>query len=156
MDTLALTVTVAVAILVGGALAFVYLQRRYPSLPPELRAEAHRASMTQPVPADTGAAVEARRYASVAAFQADAVPMAAAGWVPVAQSETTGSVNGSWVGVAVLMVILGFLLWPPALIIALVAFVLAALARRKVLVVTYRAGSLPAGVVTPASPAGNQ
>lgn len=86
-------------------------------------------------------AVEIRRYASVAAYQADAASMANAGWHVVAQSESSGGPNGSMVAIAVVLGAIGlFLLWP-LLIVALLVLILGAVNGRKQMVVTYRPGA---------------
>lgn len=82
--------------------------------------------------------VEVRRYASVKAFQADAASMARAGWFPAAQTERSAGLNGSWVGVAIILAAIGLLLFWPLLLGALLVLILAAVNGRKELVVTYR------------------
>ena len=86
------------------------------------------------------APVEIRRYASVTDFQTDAARMAAANWHVVAQSESSAGMNGSWVGVAVILGLIGLILFWPLLVVAVLVLILAAVNGRKVLVVTYRPG----------------
>lgn len=83
-------------------------------------------------------AVEIRRYASVAAFQADATSMAAAGWFPVTQTERSAGLNGGWVALAIGVALIGLLVYIPLVIVGLVILILAAVIGRKELVVTYR------------------
>lgn len=82
--------------------------------------------------------VEVRRYRRIEDFRHDAVRMADAGWNVTAQTEQSGGVRGAWVGVAVVMLVLGLLLWWGLLIVAALAFLAAFLDRRREMVVTYR------------------
>lgn len=88
------------------------------------------------------APVEIRRYQDVAAFQEDAASMAAAGWHVVAQSESAGGMNGAWVALGVIVLIGSLLLFIPGVLLAVLIFILAAVDRRKMMVVTYRPRAL--------------
>ena len=85
--------------------------------------------------------IEVRRYLNIAQFQVDAAQMAAAGWHVVAQSEQTGGVNGSWIGVAVGAFLGGFLVGIWLWVVSLLALVAAVVGRARETVVTYRYGS---------------
>jgi hypothetical protein len=92
------------------------------------------------VPA-AGAHIEVRQYDSVGAYQVDAAVMAAAGWVPHTQSESSGGANGVLVAVGIATCIIGLIAFWPLLVLSILAFIAAYAGRSKGLVVTYR----PAG-----------
>ena len=97
-----------------------------------------KSEQPMPPPPAAQAPVEIRRYATVDQFQVDAATMATAGWIVVAQSEASAGLNGAWVGVALIVALIGLLLFWPLLILALLVLILAAVNGRKQLVVTYR------------------
>lgn len=82
--------------------------------------------------------IEIRRYPSGGEFEADAPAMAASGWYPISQVETTEMVNPLFIAIAVGLAMLGILFVGALLLAALVVFVLAFVARPHELVVTYR------------------
>jgi hypothetical protein len=84
-------------------------------------------------------AIEIRRYRSAAGYQADAMAMAAAGWIPIAQMEARGGTNASWVGVAIILLVIAVTFGSILFFIgAIVVGGIAAAAPHKELVVTYR------------------
>ena len=87
-------------------------------------------------------AIEIRRYNSVEAFQVDAAQMAAAGWHVVTQSEASAGMNGSWVGVAIIAGLVALFLYWPAVVVAVLVLILAAVNGKKQFVVTYRPQAL--------------
>lgn len=82
--------------------------------------------------------VEVRRYADIEAFQTDANVMALDGWIVVAQSETSGSIEPVWVGLAIIGAFVGLFFYWPAILLLILAVILGVSSRRKQLVVTYR------------------
>lgn len=82
--------------------------------------------------------VEIRRYVDLEEFRADAASMAAAGWMVVAQTETTDGVNPVWVGAAIITGFIGLLFFWPVLLLLIVVLVAGNATRGKQLVVTYR------------------
>ena len=97
-----------------------------------------KSEQSMPPPPAAQAPVEIRRYATVDQFQVDAATMAEAGWIVVAQSESSVGMNGAWIGVALIIALIGLLLFWPALIVAILVLILAAVNGRKQLIVTYR------------------
>lgn len=85
----------------------------------------------------TRSPVEVRHYASVVEFQVDVAAMAAAGWKPIAQAETTGGANGATVALGVIIIVVGLLILWPLAILGVLVLILGAVNRRKQLVVTY-------------------
>lgn len=86
------------------------------------------------VPVENPQRTHVRTYQSAKHFAVDAPVMAAAGWHPVAQVETTGGMSAAVIVWAVIILIAGLFFWPAWI---LILFVLVA-GRRKELVVTYR------------------
>lgn len=96
--------------------------------------------MQQRVTVQEGAAgVVVRNYKNVAAYQVDAGPMAAAGWFPVSQVETTGKIPTASGLLAAIGVLVAFFLHLYAGVgIVVIAILIGIASRQKQLVVTYR------------------
>jgi hypothetical protein len=90
--------------------------------------------MTPPAP------IEIRKYPSLAAFQADAASMAAAGWRVVAQSSgSTMSSAGQWcVAFGILGALIGLVGVPVLLIGGLILVLIGAFSRQSTFTVTYQ------------------
>lgn len=101
---------------------------------PERKSE----QLMPPPPPSTQTPVEIRRYVTVDQFRIDAANMAAAGWIVVAQSETTGAIGGGWATLGALVLVLSVLFFLPGILLGLLLFIVAAVSRSKQLVVTYR------------------
>ena len=96
--------------------------------------------MQQRVTVQEGAAgVVVRTYKSPAAYQVDAGSMAAAGWIPMSQVETTGKIPAASAILAAIGVVVAFLF---SLIggaaIVVIAILIGIASRQRGLVVTYR------------------
>jgi hypothetical protein len=99
-------------------------------------------ALTPPIrPPEPGAHIEVRQYETVGAYQIDAAVMAAAGWVPHTQSESSRGANGAFVATGVVLFLLGLFVFWPLLIASILAFIVAYSGRSQGLVVTYRPAS---------------
>jgi hypothetical protein len=131
MPDLLLPLGVPIVVVIVGAIVFVYLNRRFPAT-----VDPHAGRRV--TVAEGAGGVVVRRYVSVADFQTDAALMAAAGWYPVTQSETSAGLNGAWVGVAVILGLIGLLVYWLILIVSILVLILAAVNGRKALIVSYQ------------------
>lgn len=103
--------------------------------------ESPPAPVDAPPPQVSAPPIDIRRYDTIEHFQADAAVMASANWHVVAQSESSAGMNGTWVGVAIILALIGLFLFWPLLIVAVLVAILGAVNGRKELVVTYRRGA---------------
>ena len=96
--------------------------------------------MQQRVTVQEGASgVVVRNYKNAAAYQVDAGPMAAAGWFPISQVETTGKIptaSGLLAAIGVLVAFFVSLIGGAAIVV--IAILIGIASRQKQLVVPYR------------------
>lgn len=103
--------------------------------------------MQQRVTVQEGASgVVVRTYKNSAGYQVDAGPMAAAGWIPMSQVETTGKIPAASGILALLGVAVAFFLnLYGGVGIVVIAILIGIASRQRGLVVTYRHNAPPAG-----------